>query len=173
MPFTLRQATAADAPALTAVYQSSFSTDAIGKLAFPRTEATAKFWTASVLEEIAHPNYHFICIVSKEDDSDEEKIVAYAKWNDPGAPHPDPTALPKWPEGGDHELGDYFFGTLFSKHNEILGERKHWYLEILAVSNEYQGKGCGGMLIRWACKSSTFSHILCGHPHLGLGEMGP
>lgn len=76
MTFKLRRATAADAPALTAVYQSSFSTDAIGSLVFPRTEATTKFWTASILQEIEHPNYHFICIVHKENGSDKETIAA-------------------------------------------------------------------------------------------------
>ena len=152
MPFLLRRATAADAPALTAVYQSSFSTDAVGRLVFPRNTATTDIWMASILSEILHPNYHFLCIVYKETNSEEEKIVAYAKWNDPDAPHPDPNDLPTWPDGGDHELGNYYFGTLFSKHNEILGDRKHWYLEILCVATEYQGKGCGGMLIKWGCK---------------------
>lgn len=32
--------------------------------------------------------------------------------------------------------------------------RKHWYLEFIATRREWQGKGAGGMLIRWGLERS-------------------
>lgn len=32
--------------------------------------------------------------------------------------------------------------------------RKHWYLEFIATRQEWQGKGAGGMLIRWGVERS-------------------
>lgn len=154
MTFSLRRATAADASALTAVFQSSFSKSAMASLVFPRTPATANFWTASVLADIAHPNYHFICLVHQDEYSAEKNIVAYAKWNDPNTLYEEQNDRPKWPEGADHEFANHFFETLHSNHCEIMGVRRHWYLDVLAVADDYQGKGCGKMLINWACKST-------------------
>lgn len=159
MPFTIRPATVADAAALTEVYLSSFHADAIGVLVFKDTAATRKFWTDSVLEEIADPHSHFLCAIDTDSAGTELQIAGYAKWNTPAAPHPDPNDLPQWPEGGDHELANHFFGTLFRKHEEIMGDRKHWYLEIIAVAKEYQGKGAGGMLVKWGGEFIEFSLV--------------
>lgn len=30
-----------------------------------------------------------------------------------------------------------------------MGERKHWYLELVGTRPEWQGKGAAGMLLRW------------------------
>lgn len=57
--------------------------------------------------------------------------------------------LPSWPENGDSELANHFFGTLFRKHHDLVGDIKHWYLETLATRKEYQGKGAAGQLLRW------------------------
>lgn len=32
--------------------------------------------------------------------------------------------------------------------------RKHWYLEFIATRQEWQGKGVGGMLMRWGLERS-------------------
>lgn len=32
--------------------------------------------------------------------------------------------------------------------------RKHWYLEFIATRQEWQGKGAGGMLLRWGLEKS-------------------
>lgn len=168
MPLTIRPATPSDAPVLTEIYLSAFTHDAISRLVFPRGPATTAFWTNSILEEIQDPHAHFLCVVetpstgTNATGSDQERLIAYAKWNAPSAPHPNPDELPRWPEGGDSELADSFFGTLMRKHAEVMGDRKHWYLEILATRVEDQGKGAGGLLIKWGCKSIFVyaSHLL-------------
>ena len=146
MPLALRKATPEDVQALTDIYFSAFSIDAISLLVFPRNNAAAsKFWYDSVIEEIADPNAHFICV--EDTDSPDKPVVAYAKWNAPSAPMS--TDLPEWPAGGDHEIANYFFGNLVRRHAEIMKGRKHWYLELVATRPEYQGRGAAGRLLRW------------------------
>jgi hypothetical protein len=165
MPLSIRPAVPSDAPILTEIYLSAFTHDAISRLVFPRGPATTAFWTNSILEEIQDPHAHFLCVVDappstsagtnatgSSSDQQEERLIAYAKWNAPSAPHPDPEDLPQWPEGADSELANSFFGTLMRKHAEVMGDRRHWYLEILATRVEDQGKGAGGLLIKWGCK---------------------
>lgn len=151
MPLTLRKATAEDAQALTDIYFSAFSIDAISLIVFPRNSpAVYKFWYDSVIEEIVDPNSHFVCIV--DTDSPNQAVVAYAKWNSPAAPAGG--ELPQWPAGSDHAVANHFFGNLISRHARIMEGRKHWYLELLATRPEYQGKGAAGKLLRWGMNRS-------------------
>ena len=146
MPLTLRNATPDDAKALTDIYFSAFAIDAISLLVFPRNSPAAyKFWYDSVIEEIADPNAHFVCVV--DTDTEPKTVVAYAKWNSPAAPVAG--ELPEWPAGSDHDIANHFFGNLISRHVKIMEGRKHWYLELVATRPEYQGKGAGGKLLRW------------------------
>lgn len=135
-----------DATALTEIYFSAFSIDAISLLVFPRNNKSAwDFWHNSIIEEIADPNAHFICMF--DSDSPDQKVVSYAKWNGPDAPFG--TDLPQWPEGSDSKIADHFFGNLVRRHEEIMRGRKHWYLELVATRPEHQGQGAAGKLLRW------------------------
>ena len=147
MSLKLRKATTADIPALVDIYLSAFSSDAISLLVFPRGEATHKFWLDMVTEEILSPTSHYVCIYDSS--LPENPVVSFAKWNDPLAPVETADQLPPWPENGDSELADYFFGTMCNKHHEIMGGTKHWYLEMVATKTEYQGRGAAGQLLRW------------------------
>ncbi|TVY50267.1 hypothetical protein LCER1_G008826 [Lachnellula cervina] len=159
MPLHIRPATLSDAAAITEIYLSAFNNNAISLLAFPRDNpASYNWWYDSIIEEFADPHAHFLCIydsltststsTSSSPPSQPSIIVAFAKWVDAETP-PQSTAMPKWPEGGDHAIADRFFGTLARKHGEVMGGRRHWYLEALATRPEWQGRGAAGMLMRW------------------------
>ncbi|KAE8446102.1 hypothetical protein EG329_012473 [Mollisiaceae sp. DMI_Dod_QoI] len=150
MSLLMRKATLSDASALTEIYFSAFTVDAVSLLAFPRNKSSWDFWYNSVVEEIADPNAHFLCVY--DSDSPDQKIVAYAKWNGPNVPFG--TDLPEWPEGGDHALANHFFGNLVNRHASIMKGRRHWYLELVATRPEYQGKGAAGKLLRWGIERS-------------------
>lgn len=151
MPLILRSATPEDAKALTEIYFSAFSIDAISLLVFPRNNAaTSKFWYDSVIEEIADPNAHFICV--EDTDSPDRTVVAYAKWNAPTARMS--TDLPEWPAGGDHDIANHFFGNLVRRHAIIMEGRRHWYLELVATRPVYQGRGAAGKLLRWGLEKA-------------------
>jgi GNAT superfamily N-acetyltransferase len=148
MHLILREAKVSDAPALVDIYFCAFSIDAISLLCFPRNNVSAyNFWYDSIVEEIADPHSHFICVY--DSDSPSQTVVAYGKWNGPAAPLSNPDELPKWPEGGDEALANHFFWNLLSRHAKIMEGRKHWYLELLATRPNYQGKGAAGKLLRW------------------------
>lgn len=44
---------------------------------------------------------------------------------------------------------------------EIMGARKHWYLEILATRKEWQGKGAAGILLRWGLERADEEGVEC------------
>jgi GNAT superfamily N-acetyltransferase len=152
MPLELRPAKLADAATLTEIYFSAFSIDAISLLAFPRTTASYNWWYDSIIEELADPHAHFLCIYDSS--SPDQSPIAFAKWNDADSPPQTGDNMPKWPEGSDAVLADHFFGSLVRKHGEIMRGRRHWYLEILATRPEWQGKGAGGKLLRWGLRKA-------------------
>lgn len=146
MPLELRPAKLSDAAAFTEIYLSAFSIDAIYLLVFPRTAASSNWWYDSIIEELADPHAQFLCVC---DSSSPDKVpIAFAKWMDADSPPPD-LEMPAWPEGGDHELANHFFGNLVRRHREIMQGTRHWYLEVLATRSEWQGKGAAGKLLRW------------------------
>jgi GNAT superfamily N-acetyltransferase len=146
MSLKLRKATASDAASLTGIYFSAFSVDAISLLVFPRNESSYKFWHDMIIEEMAELTSNYVCIYDSSLPS--QPVVAFAKWNSPSAPPPS-DELQTWPIGSDSALANHFFGNLLKKHKEIMGERKHWYLELVAARPDYQGKGAAGQLLRW------------------------
>ncbi|TGO20838.1 hypothetical protein BPAE_0262g00150 [Botrytis paeoniae] len=147
MNLTLRPATTADAEALANIYFSAFSSDEISLLCFPRSPVSWTWWYNSILSEIQDPSSHFLCI--HDSSSPTSEIISYAKWNDKSAPVATLNDLPEWPQGCNVEVSNHFFGTLIERRREIMGERKHWYLEIIATKPEFQGKGAAGKLMRW------------------------
>ncbi|KAM0136913.1 hypothetical protein ACHAP3_004251 [Botrytis cinerea] len=152
MTLTLRPATAVDAEALTNIYFSAFSADEISLLCFPRSSVTWTWWYNSVISEIQDPSSHFLCIYDSSSPTSE--IVSYAKWNDTSAPVATINDLPEWPQGCDVDVANHFFGTLIERRREIMGERKHWYLEIIATRPEWQSKGAAGKLMRWGLEKA-------------------
>src|SRR6266536_4869474 len=69
--------------------------------------------------------------------------------------------LPAWPSESDYALANNFFGNLISKRKEIMGDRKHWYLELVATRQEYQGKGAAGQLLRWGVERADEDGTEC------------
>ncbi|ESZ91456.1 hypothetical protein SBOR_8179 [Sclerotinia borealis F-4128] len=148
MQLTLRPATTTDAICLTAIFFSAFAHDPISLICFPRSlPSSFTWWRNSILSEILDPSSHFLCIYDAS--SPTQEIISYAKWNDSSAPLATLHDLPAWPAGCDEEIANLFFGTLIEKRREIMGERKHWYLEFVATKPEGQGMGAAGKLMRW------------------------
>lgn len=93
----------------------------------------------------------------KNESKSESEIAALAKWTFLPPPCPssqrppttplDPTTFP----GPDKTLGAKFFEALTTIHGEIMGAQPHMYLELIAVSPKYQGRGIGAELVKWGC----------------------
>ena len=45
------------------------------------------------------------------------------------------------------------------KRKEIMKDRPHWYLDMLGVRKEFQGKGAGTTLLRWGLEKADEAGI--------------
>ncbi|KAL5868401.1 hypothetical protein ACKVWC_009168 [Pyricularia oryzae] len=164
MPLQLRPATAADVAEMVDVYFSAFASSPLTQTVFPESShASRKLWTDMLAEELNDPRAHTAVVMdssSPSSDGDDDgkgpaaRIIAFAKWVSP-SPDPNATSVPAapprstWPADGDPGFADEFFTGITAKHAEIMGGRPHWYLELMATRAEDQGRGAGGMLMRW------------------------
>ncbi|KAH8890141.1 acyl-CoA N-acyltransferase [Thozetella sp. PMI_491] len=149
MRLQLRPANPDDVPEIVAVAQKAFATNDIHlRCLHPESKLAREFWYSSLSEEIHDPNAHFVVV--EDADATPPIFAAFAKWNRmPENMHQDAPPDDIWPKDGDVELAIHFFGKLFEMHESIMGTQAHWYLELIATKNEYQGKGAGGMLVKW------------------------
>ncbi|KAH8177140.1 hypothetical protein LIA77_02222 [Sarocladium implicatum] len=146
MGITLREATLADADAICDVNFSAFSEDAVNVQTLPLESGTGPaFWKQGLVKVLESPDYHVLVIT----DSDTDQVIAFANWKRPGAPITEPPPASAWPQDGDPELAVRFFGTFSRVHKEIMGDKKHWYLELLATRRDAGGRGAARALLSW------------------------
>jgi len=69
--------------------------------------------------------------------------------------------LPAWPSESDSALANHFTVNLISKRKDIIRDRKHWYLELVATRQEYQGKGAAEQLLRWGVQMADEEGTEC------------
>ncbi|KAH7028871.1 acyl-CoA N-acyltransferase [Microdochium trichocladiopsis] len=167
-----------DIPRCVDIYLSAFSDNAHSLACFPRgAPAVRTFWEAMLREEMADPDAVFLKAVDAEDGEGEDEeeaaatrsemeLVAFAKWNRPKTRQEQheqqdeegeeehEVQLPVWPAGADSQLCQSTFGEWARAHHRIMGDRPHWYLEMLATDPAHQGRGAGSRLLRYGCEQA-------------------
>ncbi|OCL05180.1 acyl-CoA N-acyltransferase [Glonium stellatum] len=149
----LLPATAADIPTLVNIYFKSFTTF-FRRRAFPDTPYVREWWEKSLRKEIQNDHALFLKVVEPKStlgigNNPEGPIIAWAQWKKPKELHKgDGQTLPAWPKGADVLLCEQHFGDLTRKHHELMRERPHWYLELLATDPKHQKRGAGSVLLR-------------------------
>lgn len=163
MAYNFRKADAQDIPAMVDIFFSAFSDTIISRQIFPATsQGSRDFWLNSLADEIKDAHSHFVVVTSPEPSSpSEDVIIAFAKWVAPGASIEDPPPAEAWPQDGDAELAITFFGTLAQTHRKMMGDQHHWYLELLAVRKEWQGKKAASQLLRWGVERADEDDCSC------------
>lgn len=147
MPIALREATLDDVEAICDVNLSAFSEETVSLQTLPRESGTGRAFTRpSVVEAIQGSDYHVLVIT---DDELSDEVIAFAKWKIPGAAITDPPPASAWPQDGDPQLAVKFFGSFARAHREIMGDRRHWYLELVATRKGAGGKGAASRLMNW------------------------
>lgn len=139
----------------------AFSGNLVGCTFFPRASASAsQFWTTALDEEIQDQNARFVVV---EDISTSPPVlIAFAKWVVPLPSGVSQSALPEsWPADGNPALANVFFKKLADMHDEIMEDRAHWYLELIATRQEYQGMGAGGMMMSWGVARADEDGVGC------------
>ncbi|KAF3767143.1 acyl-CoA N-acyltransferase [Cryphonectria parasitica EP155] len=168
----LRPGRPSDVPALADIFLDAFSGNPIGQNFFPRDTPSARsFWTNTLTEEIHDPKVNFLVVTATKDhaspssaDQDEQPIIAFAKWVrplPPGTPQAPWPADDEWPADGDPPRAAVFFRKLAGMHEEIMGARAHWYLEIIVTRAAHQGRGAGAMLMQWGAERADREGVEC------------
>lgn len=122
MTLKILPCTPADVPTIVSIYFSAFQ-NPVALAAFPDVPSVRQWWTDMLNEEITDPNAVFVKVLDTEND----EVIAWGQWNKPadGDEEDEEDNLPRWPEGGDKELCEEFFGGLAAKH-ETAVKGRHW-----------------------------------------------
>ncbi|KAJ5698695.1 hypothetical protein N7462_000700 [Penicillium macrosclerotiorum] len=151
MPFELQVADPADAPNRAEVFFAAFSDD-FNRTMFPVNPDVHAWMIKNMLGGDNFAQHEVFLKVT--DLSNPEVPVAFAKWRRPlsssGADQESHPETPmQWPVSSDNELCDRFFGRMDRDHGELMKDRPHYYLEMLAVHPSYQGRGLASKLLKW------------------------
>lgn len=161
MPFEMRIATQSDVAGMVSVYFSAFSTTLIGRQTFPETSASGLlFWTDALIKGLEDPHAHIFVVTDSEPGKPDE-VIAFAKWVAPGAPYEEVPPLEAWPEDGNPTLALTFFTAMAKAHERIMGDKPHWYLELVAVRKDWIGKGAASPLMRWGVEQADIDGTPC------------
>ncbi|CAG9945021.1 unnamed protein product [Clonostachys rosea f. rosea IK726] len=146
MAFKLRPAALSDVEQLTDVFFSGFKNDAVMALCFPEKPAVRRFWIEGLKEALNDPDVHLVAVVATE--LPGEPVIAYANWVSPN--NKASSTRPLYPdEGDDKELAAFYFPYLQAQRTKNTAGRNCWYLAALVCHEDYQGKGAGGLLLRY------------------------
>lgn len=166
MGLHLRVAAPADIPGLCEVFFDAFSEHEITRSVFPSDSASSlSFWHKSFTREMQDPQIHLL-VVTDASSQTPDTVVGCARWMGPKssdglssstAPEEE---LP-WPEGADIGVAEEFFGILGRKHEELMAGRQHWYLDLIGVRKEWQGKGAAGEMLRWGLAKADEDGLEC------------
>ncbi|PKS07229.1 hypothetical protein jhhlp_005831 [Lomentospora prolificans] len=166
--FTTRVATLDDFEGISDVYFNAFSGGYIGTRCFPRgsTQAAA-CWRDSLKVYFADPRSTLV-IVTDNDSAPPGRVVGFAKWTRPHGEGEEPFPPPKdplmggpWPTDGDPELAKAFFGGIEGKRKQVMADRRFWFLHILGVHGDYQGRGASSSLLRWGVQRADEDQLPC------------
>ncbi|RKU45125.1 hypothetical protein DL546_003856 [Coniochaeta pulveracea] len=151
MELRLRPGSTVDIPSLIETFLNAFSTNPTVSRPFPADSSQVQtFWHESFREGFQNPNARFLVV--EDISSFPAKFVGFAKWSQHHPPSPYELLPTNWPEEGDPEWAREFFWDLDRWRREIMGEREHWFLELIAVKREFHGNGAGRMLLEWGCQ---------------------
>lgn len=126
---------------------SAFSDETVSLQTLPRESGSGRaFLKESFIKDINDPKVHVLVVT---DDADSDRVIAIAKWKSPGAAIPDPPPAHLWPQDGNPELAVRFFGKFVRGHREIMKDRDHWFLELVATDKNAGGRGAASRLLKW------------------------
>ncbi|KAK5166502.1 uncharacterized protein LTR77_008045 [Saxophila tyrrhenica] len=151
MAFRLLPLLPQDVPHCVSIYFAAFQ-NAHSLACWPRdVPAVREWWERMLYDELEEPGAWWLKVVLVEEgmEGTGEVVCGFGKWVEPKPGVFPETDLPQWPEGADKALCEETFGAWARRRRELMGDRGHWYLEIVATSPTHQGKGVGSKLMRW------------------------
>lgn len=167
MPLTLRLATPADKPGITEAHTTAFADTVVSQRVFPPSDLTSRNWDRDLTSYFTDPTIHLLVV--EDDATSPPTIIGFAKWASPraeGEPAPAPRTEEQvmgreWPPGADLELARAFMWGLEKKRQAVMGGGRFWFLHILVVKPEWQGRGAGRMMVRWGTERADGEGLPC------------
>lgn len=167
MTLTLRRATPADSPGITQVHTEAFADGVISQRVFPPCRLTEDNWAADLASYFTDPKTHLLVVT--DDSTTPPQVIGFAKWSEPraeGTPAPprptDEEIMDReWPPEVDLPLARAFLCGMAAKRASVMGDARFWFLHILVVKPEHQGRGAGGMMIRWGAERADGDGAAC------------
>ncbi|KAH8789803.1 acyl-CoA N-acyltransferase [Hyaloscypha finlandica] len=159
MAFSLSLATEADTPGLIAVWNSAFWQPGV-QVVFPDTPTGREWRRKSFERSMKTPSQHCTHMIVTEDSAEgKKKIVAFGRWFRYGEGEFEMDWSTRWepelPEDMKVEMvGHVFFDPMARQHSAVMGQRPHYFVEVLATDTEYQKKGLGSRLLAWICEKA-------------------
>ncbi|KAF2725221.1 acyl-CoA N-acyltransferase [Polychaeton citri CBS 116435] len=147
MSFTLLPLIKSDVPACVQIYFDAFQ-NPHSLACWPRIPSVRQGWEEMFYKELQDPRAHFLKVF----DVETGRMVGFAKWVEPTPGETPEFDSPQWPEGADVDLCNETFSEWARQHKEMMGDRGHWYLEIVATDPKYQGKGAGRLMLKYGCE---------------------
>ncbi|ORY60061.1 acyl-CoA N-acyltransferase [Pseudomassariella vexata] len=152
--FHVRDATLTDVEDLTRLWYSSFNTShRFWDVMTPDDPVTHQWWN-DVWTIGVKAGANILKTFVVEDLSQENKLVAFARWNLPQADGTQDIPLPAYPSHWDADLTEALWGGMPRNRAAVMGQQPHWMLEFLGVDHAYQHKGLGFSLVDWGCRQA-------------------
>ncbi|KAJ5774882.1 Acyl-CoA N-acyltransferase [Penicillium paradoxum] len=148
----LEPVTIEDLPAITELWFTVFNDPGMTHL-MPNTPGIREWFTqANRTDMLTKPYQKYLKVVdpNTKDAQGRSRIAAYAKW-DLAMPDERGPRFPPWHGDMPQTDCEKFFGSLESERKRVMGDRKHYYLDMLGTHPDYRCRGAGSMLVRWGC----------------------
>ncbi|EXJ54247.1 hypothetical protein A1O7_09584 [Cladophialophora yegresii CBS 114405] len=147
MPLILQEAVEADAPRIVEVERLAYASNPLSPILFPGPfppEATVQRAEGMVKQLREDPTIQWIKAV----DTETGELAAFAKWDIIEKPK-EPVPGRSFGPGCNVEACEEYFGGIHRKRRELMGDKAYCLLDLLQTDPKYQGRGAGGMLIKW------------------------
>ncbi|EXJ70812.1 uncharacterized protein A1O5_05802 [Cladophialophora psammophila CBS 110553] len=157
MSLVLQLADEADAPRIVEIERLAYASNPLNPILFPGPfppEATAARAEGLVKQLHEDPTVRWMKVL----DTETGEVAAFAKWNIIKEPRERSRARQFGP-GCNVEACEEFFGGIHRKRNELMGGKAYCLLDLLQTDPKYQGRGAGGMLIKWGLDIADELHL--------------
>ncbi|KAH0266743.1 acyl-CoA N-acyltransferase, partial [Aureobasidium melanogenum] len=159
----LEYARAEDAEVIAPLFALSFHDHAYFRRMLPDTTESRSAWAEVFRSACKDP--HTICL--KVTDEKRGKIVSHGRWvkpkkhvedEQPGHEEERWSALDPH---SDAETAEALFGAFARNRQEMMGERRHYYMELLMTAEECKGRGAGGMILEYGTALADEEQVEC------------
>jgi ribosomal protein S18 acetylase RimI-like enzyme len=172
---TMDYATPADLPGLSELYFRSFakSHPFYDKMIVSNPH-TISWWHAGHITAINDPGTIFL-VVRDPQSVPANKVIGLARWvraaptdgaimsDGYGAKEGD-EEIERWPEfsdGFDVSLAGPLFGSFESHRKQLVGMRRHYYMELLCTDIEYSRQGAASLMLQYGCDMADAEDVEC------------